>query len=56
MGWESRTRRYVCTFPEHWKVMFGELVMVKDKDALLQASAQPAPSQVRADAGHQHKH
>lgn len=50
------TYEYVCTFPEHWKVMFGELVVVKDKEALLQASAQPAASQARADAGHQHNH
>jgi len=50
------TYDYVCTFPEHWKVMFGELVVVKDKEALLQASAQPALPQVRADAGHQHNH
>ena len=34
---------YVCTFPEHWKVMFGSLVVVKDKAALLQASAAPVP-------------
>jgi azurin len=46
---------YVCTFPEHWKNMFGQLVVVKDKAALLQASAQPAPVQA-ADAGHQHNH
>jgi len=44
---------YVCTFPEHWKVMFGQLVVVKDRDAVLQASAQPAPMQ-RAAAGHNH--
>jgi azurin len=46
---------YVCTFPEHWKVMFGQLVVVKDKEALLQASAEPAPQQ-RAEAQHQHNH
>jgi azurin len=46
---------YVCTFPEHWKNMFGQIVVVKDKQALLQASAQPAPPQVRAEAaGHNH--
>ena len=44
---------YVCTFPEHWKNMFGQLVVVKDREALLQASAQPAPQQ-RAAAGHNH--
>jgi azurin len=46
---------YVCTFPEHWKNMFGQLVVVKDRAALLQASAQAAPAQPRADAaGHNH--
>ena len=44
---------YVCTFPEHWKNMFGQLVVVKDKEALLQASAELAPQQ-RADAAHNH--
>lgn len=47
---------YVCTFPEHWKVMFGTLVVVKDKAALLQASARPAPAKIHAHAGDQHNH
>ncbi len=46
------THEFVCTFPEHWKVMFGQLVVVKDKAALLQASAEPAPMQKAA--GHEH--
>lgn len=46
---------YVCTFPEHWKVMFGQLVVVKDKEALLQASAEPAAQQ-HAGAAHNHNH
>ena len=46
---------YVCTFPEHWKVMFGQLVVVKDKAELLQASAEPAAQQ-HAGAGHNHNH
>jgi uncharacterized protein len=44
---------YVCTFPEHWKNMFGQLVVVKDKQALLEASAQPGPQQA-ASAAHNH--
>jgi hypothetical protein len=48
---------YVCTFPEHWKNMFGQLVVVKDKTALLQASAQAPPPQVQAGAvKHDHNH
>ena len=50
------TYDYVCTFPEHWKVMFGELVVVKDRDAVLQASAQPMPTQTAASGAHQHNH
>jgi azurin len=46
---------FVCTFPEHWKVMFGKLIVVKDKEALLQASAAPAPAQ-QAAAAHEHNH
>jgi azurin len=46
------TNEFVCTFPEHWKVMFGQLVVVKDKAALLEASAAPAPQQ--AAAAHNH--
>ena len=35
--------------------MFGQLVVVKDKAALLQASAEPAPMQkAAAAAGHNH--
>ena len=45
---------YVCTFPEHWKNMFGQLVVVKDKAALLQASTEPAPHQRADAAGHKH--
>lgn len=48
------TYEYACTFPEHWKNMFGQLVVVKDKEALMQASAQPAPAQERAESGHTH--
>ncbi|HEY2952562.1 MAG TPA: PVC-type heme-binding CxxCH protein, partial [Verrucomicrobiae bacterium] len=48
---------YVCTFPEHWKNMFGQLVVVKDKAALLQVSAQAPPPQVQAGAvKHDHNH
>ena len=46
---------YVCTYPEHWKIMFGQLVVVKDMDALLQASAKPAPAPAPAE-GHIHNH
>ncbi|MDB6155732.1 MAG: Auracyanin-A precursor, partial [Chthoniobacteraceae bacterium] len=28
---------YVCTFPGHWPIMWGKLVVVKDIDAYLQS-------------------
>jgi hypothetical protein len=46
---------YVCTYPEHWKVMFGQLIVVKDLDAMLQASAKPLPAQAET-ANHHHNH
>jgi azurin len=30
---------YVCTYPEHWKNMFGELIVVKDIEEFLKQSA-----------------
>lgn len=46
---------YVCTYPEHWKVMFGQMIVVKDLDAYMKVTAS-APSVQAADAGHNHKH
>jgi len=42
---------YVCTFPGHWPVMWGTLVVTRDVDAYLQAHPVAAP----AGAG-QHQH
>jgi len=47
---------YVCTYPEHWKIMFGQLVVVKNMDEVLQANAKPLPVQSVAAAGHEHHH
>lgn len=46
---------YVCTYPEHWKVMFGQLVVVKDMDAYLQTAVEPLPK-AEAALVHDHKH
>jgi len=46
---------YVCTYPEHWKIMFGQLVVVRNIAEVLQASARPLPA-VPAGAAHQHNH
>jgi azurin len=52
---QAGTYEYVCTFPEHWRVMFGELVVVKDRAAVLQASA-AAPKPQAAAHTHDHDH
>lgn len=51
---------YVCTFPGHWLIMFGKLVVTKDVDAYLQANPVAAPITPTAPAAavdhsaHQH--
>lgn len=48
---------YLCTYPEHWKVMFGQLVVVKDLEAYLAASATaPLPPTPPPLAAHEHQH
>lgn len=50
---------YVCTFPGHWMIMWGKLIVTKDVDAYLQANPKStagvtAPS--GATQGHEHHH
>lgn len=49
---------FVCTFPDHWQVMWGTLIVTKDIDAYLKSK--PAPAQPTASgegsAGHEHHH
>ncbi len=42
---------YVCTFPGHWPVMWGQLVVTKDVDAYLKAH----PVAPAVGAGHAHE-
>jgi azurin len=44
---------YVCTFPGHWPVMWGKLIVTKDPEAALKAAA-AAP--VAPAVAHQHQH
>ena len=44
---------YVCTFPGHWPVMWGKLIVTKDVDAVMQAAVE-APAPVAVVAVHQH--
>ena len=49
---EEGVYEYVCTFPGHWTVMYGQLVVTKNVEAYLKAnpSAQPAPAPAAAHA------
>ena len=35
---------YFCTYPSHWELMWGRLVVTKDVDAYLQSHAEAAPA------------
>ncbi len=41
---------YVCTFPGHWAIMWGKLIVTKDVDAYLQANPQTAATAPAAAA------
>jgi hypothetical protein len=52
---------YVCTFPGHWVIMFGQIVVTKDVDAYLKANppaaaktASVTPATSGATAAHAH--
>jgi azurin len=46
---------YLCTYPGHWEMMWGTLVVTRDVDAYLQKNPQPkavATSSAHDHAGH----
>jgi hypothetical protein len=45
---------YVCTYPGHWELMWGRLVVTKDVDAYLQAHPDSALPNTGAKAMHDH--
>lgn len=49
---------YVCTFPDHWQVMWGKLIVTRDIDAYLQTKPEPGmPTASGASAAdHAHHH
>ena len=51
---EPGTYTYVCTFPGHWTIMWGSLIVTADVDAWLQANPPAAPPPSTARATHQH--
>ncbi|MEO6436542.1 MAG: PVC-type heme-binding CxxCH protein [Tepidisphaeraceae bacterium] len=47
---------YVCTFPDHWQVMWGTLVVTKDIEAYLRTQPNAAPPPTPPAGEHAHKH
>jgi hypothetical protein len=43
---------YLCTYPGHWEMMWGTLVVTNDVDAYLQKN--PAAKPVATSAAHDH--
>jgi plastocyanin len=49
---EEGIYEYVCTFPGHWTVMYGQLVVTKDVEAYLKANPAPTIAAPAATAHH----
>jgi azurin len=46
---------YVCTYPGHWELMWGRLIVTKDVDAYLEANPDATPPKAtNAKSGHEH--
>src|SRR5581483_11142529 len=53
---EEGDYEYVCTFPGHYPVMWGRLVITKDVDAYLQAHPEVPLPPPGSSAEHEHHH
>jgi azurin len=52
---QEGTYEYVCTFPGHWPLMFGQLIVTKDVDEYLKANPLPGPAKTASTApAHNH--
>jgi len=48
---------YVCTYPDHWKTMYGQLLVVESLEAYMNsAKALEPPRQTATGAGHGKNH
>jgi azurin len=45
---------YVCTYPDHWQVMWGTLVVTKDIDGYLRTHRAPPPATTQVSGHHAH--
>jgi azurin len=51
---EEGVYEYVCTYPGHWMVMWGQLIITKDVDAYLENNPLPVQTTPAATANHSH--
>ena len=51
---EEGDYEYVCTYPNHWMLMWGQLVVTKDIESYLQRHPMPNLPAPVAAAGHEH--
>jgi azurin len=47
---------YVCTYPDHWQVMWGTLVVTKDIDAYLKSHPDRSPASAPSSSAPGHVH
>jgi azurin len=47
---------YVCTFPGHYMIMWGKLVVTKNVDSYLQANPEPGAATAAGEGSHGHQH
>lgn len=47
---------FVCTFPGHWSVMWGEMVVTRDPRAYLEQRSEPPPAAAPTPVGAAHHH
>ena len=51
---EEGVYEYVCTYPGHWMVMWGQLVVTRDVDGYLQANPSPVQTTDASHSAHAH--
>ena len=47
---------YVCTYPGHWEMMWGKLIVTKDVDAYLQSHPDTGAAKTSAQGAPAHAH
>ena len=53
---DEGTHEYVCTYPNHWPVMWGQLIVTKDVDGYLEQNPEAVLPADVACGQHEHHH